>query len=95
MLFQDYVCSRDKEKEVAISSMPVPISQPGKWLPGSNPMPVPDCSVVTHSDTLVAPTTLTLEVTPQQTDEETESSSICDDPTLLAKVNVSITLIFI
>ena len=36
MLFQDYVCSRDKEKEVAISNMPVPISQPGKWLPGND-----------------------------------------------------------
>ena len=54
---------------------------------GSNPMPVPDCSVVTHSDILVAPTTLTLEVTSQQANEET--GSICDDPTLLKKVSLT------
>ena len=51
---------------------------------GTNPMPVPDCSVVTHSDILVAPTTLTLEVAPKESNEEMDS--VCNDPHLLKKV---------
>ena len=51
---------------------------------GTNPMPVPDCSVVTHSDILVAPTTLTLEVAPKESNEEMDS--VCDDPHLIKKV---------
>ena len=47
-------------------------------------MPVPDCSVVTHSDILVAPTTLTLEVAPKESNEEMDS--VCDDPHLIKKV---------
>ena len=52
---------------------------------GTNPMPVPDCSVVTHSDILVTPTTLTLEVTPKESNEEMDS--VCDDPHLIKKVH--------
>ena len=56
---------------------------------GTNPMPVPDCSVVTHSDILVAPTTLTLEVAPKESNEEMDS--VCDDPHLIKKVCLYLT----
>ncbi len=62
----------------------VPIRQPGQWQPETNPMPVPDCSVVTHSNVLMTPTTLTLEMS--QGENQAESTSLCNDKDLLEQV---------
>ena len=64
----------------------MPIMNPGTWLPDTNPLPFPDCSVVTHSKVLMSPTSLTLEVEGDQ-ESSSSSSSVCDDPTFLQKVD--------
>lgn len=59
----------------------MPISQPGEWKPESKNV---DCSVVSHSNVLMTPTTLTLEVA---TDDDDTQEPICNDPNFLSKVN--------
>lgn len=72
-----------------MSEVAVPIGQPGKWLPESNPLPpVADCSVVTHSNVLMTPTTLTLEVATNSSEQGHKSSqqSVCNDHNFLKKL---------
>ena len=50
-------------------------------MPDTNPMPFPDCSVVTHSNVVMTPSTLTFDIS-----ESEDSGSVCDDPFFLKEV---------
>ena len=79
-LFQSYVCSFD-DNSFSSSTGVIPITSPGKWMPDTNPMPFPDCSVVTHSNVVMTPSTLTFDIS-----ESEDSGSVCDDPFFLKEV---------
>ena len=48
----------------------------GQWLPDVNPMPFPDCSVTTHSNTVIQDGVLRLDAEPK----------VCDDPFLMSSM---------
>ena len=84
LLFQNYVCSFEDEDVDTFPPSPmgiIPISSPRKWLPETNPMPFPDCSVVTHSNVVMTPSKVTFDIS-----ENEESDSVCDDPFFLREV---------
>ena len=77
---QNYVCSFEDDTYFSSAGV-IPITSPGKWLPETNPMPFPDCSVVTHSNVMMTPSKLTFDIT-----EDEDSDSVCDDPFFLKEV---------
>ena len=78
--FQNYVCSFEDNTSSSSTGI-IPITSLGKWLPDTNPMPFPDCSVVTHSNVVMAPSTLTFDIS-----QSDESDSVCDDPFFVKEV---------
>jgi hypothetical protein len=61
---EDYFCPTDLEPVSTVknrSRSGFTVDDPGKWFPESNPLPFPDCTVVSHSSMIVTPTSLTLQ----------------------------------
>jgi hypothetical protein len=83
---KDYVCPRSTEENIRRTTA-IPVMTPGLWLPETNPLPFPDCSVVSHSSLLMTPTSLTLDI--KQKNNADQSSSVCDDPLFLKEVSCS------
>ena len=59
------------------------VSGPGSWLPPSNVMPFPDCSVTALSSVISIPTDLKLSVSGRKKDKD---RSLCDDTFFLKQV---------
>lgn len=78
--------NKTSENQRKKRSLAMPIHDPPKWLPETNPSPFPDCSVATHTTMAVASASMDFEI-------PTSADSFCDDPLFLGQVGISESII--
>ena len=67
-------------------SLAIPIMEPQAWLPESNPIPFPDCSVVYHATMAMTSASMMFDLP----EDETDMDTFCDDSYFLSQVSTDI-----
>ena len=69
------------------SDTAIPVMNPGHWMPQQT---FPDCAVVTHSNSILTPSQLLLDI---EDPNEDPNQSFCDDPFFIQQVFTEISFV--